>query len=283
MHVDMERIEEQGQVDTMSMQLPEKSEKQLLLETGYKFCPGIKCKVVLPVSNFGLNCNMDDGYDIYCNQCNRRKRQSRSVFYTDRRNSVTVPDSFELFCIDNPQLGRHRESEDIFGIHDNCDEFPVCADISASFSRSDPYANNSRPLDFRMEDDMRQEYSSYSDYLFRNFRSKRPGCRERPSTGMVHVNTSKSRDEGRKKMVLDKIKVQTNEFKVRNKLFLFQMENKVYDSLFRNRRLMCIRTNKPLTEDCFLDHHQLDIDIIEDESCGKRRLEVKCDGCFVQP
>lgn len=40
-----------------------------------KFCPGEQCGVWLPLHCFGTNCNMEDGLDIYCIDCNVRRRE----------------------------------------------------------------------------------------------------------------------------------------------------------------------------------------------------------------
>jgi hypothetical protein len=42
-----------------------------------KYCPGNSCRVLLPLFQFGANCNMRDGMDTYCIECNKRKRRER--------------------------------------------------------------------------------------------------------------------------------------------------------------------------------------------------------------
>lgn len=55
-----------------------------------KYCPGDNCRVYLPLFQFGNNCNMPDGLDTYCIECNNRKRKEK-----DRRrcNFGCVDDS----------------------------------------------------------------------------------------------------------------------------------------------------------------------------------------------
>jgi hypothetical protein len=53
----------------------------------------------------------------------------------------------------------------------------------------------------------------------------------------------------------------------------FNTEARIYTALFRNRTLVCEETGMPVTEECFLDHHTLELGAIEGN------LDVKCDKC----
>lgn len=76
------------------------SDKPNFLEVGkerLKYCPGAKCRLWLPLHRFATNCNMADGFDIYCVECNLRKRKDRRD--RQQRTSLSLPfqDEYELF------------------------------------------------------------------------------------------------------------------------------------------------------------------------------------------
>ena len=61
-----------------------------------KFCSGHHCKVWLPVHQFADNNNTHDGLDMYCFECNNRRRMEQAEKRT--RGVGAVMDSFERFC-----------------------------------------------------------------------------------------------------------------------------------------------------------------------------------------
>lgn len=65
-----------------------------------KYCPGNSCMMWLPVHQFSSNCNMKDGMDMYCIECNIKKRKERDVRRNRNKGSKFVIDNFEKFCFD---------------------------------------------------------------------------------------------------------------------------------------------------------------------------------------
>jgi hypothetical protein len=63
-----------------------------------KYCPGDECHVWLPVHQFASNSNMRDGMDMYCIECNARRRQEQEERRGRFEGSGVVIDSFERFC-----------------------------------------------------------------------------------------------------------------------------------------------------------------------------------------
>ena len=69
-----------------------------------KFCPGDACGVWLPCYQFAINHNTGDGFDTYCVECNKRKRESKRIFRErfsnpeSRDDSVEIEDAFVSFC-----------------------------------------------------------------------------------------------------------------------------------------------------------------------------------------
>ena len=58
-----------------------------------KYCPGDNCRVWLQLHHFATNYNMEDGLDIYCIECNNRKKNEK---YEKKKPKVT--DKFVDFC-----------------------------------------------------------------------------------------------------------------------------------------------------------------------------------------
>jgi hypothetical protein len=46
-----------------------------------KYCPGTRCRMYLPLFQFGSNLNMEGGRDTYCVECNQAMRRAKE----DRR------------------------------------------------------------------------------------------------------------------------------------------------------------------------------------------------------
>jgi hypothetical protein len=77
----------------------EEAAARLFAGSGLKHCPGDTCKIWLPACQFANNCNMADGMDTYCLECNKRKRDqrgSRREQLKGRRLDPAV-DEFEAF------------------------------------------------------------------------------------------------------------------------------------------------------------------------------------------
>lgn len=73
-----------------------------------KYCPGDSCRVWLQLHHFATNYNMEDGLDIYCIECNNKRKNEKQ----QRKNVVT--DKFVQFCekYDNDErfeINRRRE------------------------------------------------------------------------------------------------------------------------------------------------------------------------------
>lgn len=69
-----------------------------------KYCSGESCERWLPVSRFGSNVNMADGFDLYCIDCNKRKRDSRAKareLFRERNQPGEKIDAFEQYVHDH--------------------------------------------------------------------------------------------------------------------------------------------------------------------------------------
>lgn len=69
-----------------------------------KFCPGNNCQVLLPLHQFANNCNMQDGLDTYCIECNKRKRKERDEKRTMFKNGSFPIDKYEQFKYNNQMM-----------------------------------------------------------------------------------------------------------------------------------------------------------------------------------
>ncbi len=69
-----------------------------------RFCPGNNCKVLLPLRQFANNCNMSDGLDTYCIECNKRKRKERDEKRFSSRRGVFSIDKFEQYRFRNQMM-----------------------------------------------------------------------------------------------------------------------------------------------------------------------------------
>lgn len=56
-----------------------------------KFCPGNQCLTYLPLYNFATNMNMSDGLDVYCIECNLKKREEKRA----SRSSTPVDQKYQ--------------------------------------------------------------------------------------------------------------------------------------------------------------------------------------------
>lgn len=70
-----------------------------------KYCPGNKCRVLLPLFQFGYNCNMPDGMDTYCIECNQRKRSEREEKRQMLKMGMYSIDAYEEYKLKQGVIG----------------------------------------------------------------------------------------------------------------------------------------------------------------------------------
>lgn len=87
-----------------------------------KYCPGDHCRVWLPLHQFANNGNMWDGMDMYCIECNNRRRKEqgeRRARFVGKGMKGVAMDSFEQFCF----------AEDTTAVSDSPDKSEILAVI----------------------------------------------------------------------------------------------------------------------------------------------------------
>lgn len=162
-----------------------------------KFCPGNNCLTYLPLYNFASNNNMSDGLDVYCIDCNLKKKEEKRQLRNERAMSIQRGDKYN------------------------------------GFAKS----------------------------------KKAPFCM------MPENREAVERRQMREAEKLIQEAVSTAERRFKTKIHLTPPQ--ILNVIFQNQKKRCQVTDRPMTLECFVDHHQPTFNVRENAD-GKKVMEILC-------